>query len=211
MSSKSRQDLENWLKTIDVSGNVLDIGGSQYPIKGRTKSWNIKSYKILDLENPHECKQKSDYICDLNDIYADYNIDNRFTIEDKDKRKKFKNYNEFDIIFCIEVMEYIYRPFEFFEAIKNDFLKKDGILYISFHTLYGLHNPKGEDCLRYTKNAIYKLAENTGFKIEKIITKELTPYGKHLYLNFCKAEGMRLDYKDNQTYDEGYLVIMRKI
>jgi SAM-dependent methyltransferase len=67
MSSYTRQQLESWLKTIDVSDKVIDIGGSQNPIKGRTKSWNVEEYKILDLETPHECKQKPDIIYDLND------------------------------------------------------------------------------------------------------------------------------------------------
>ena len=41
------QQLEDWIKTLDVSGSVLDIGGSQNPIKGRTKSWDVNEYKIL--------------------------------------------------------------------------------------------------------------------------------------------------------------------
>jgi len=37
MSSYSRIKLEEYLKTIDVKGKVVDIGGSQNPIKGRVK------------------------------------------------------------------------------------------------------------------------------------------------------------------------------
>lgn len=46
-----RQSLENWLKTIDVSGSVLDVGGAQNPVKGRTKSWDVDDYLIIDKEN----------------------------------------------------------------------------------------------------------------------------------------------------------------
>ncbi len=53
MSSQSRMQLEKWLSEIEVKGKCLDCGGSQNPIKGRTKSWEAEEYKILDLETPH--------------------------------------------------------------------------------------------------------------------------------------------------------------
>jgi len=66
MSSYFRQRLEEWLKTKDVSSkNLLDIGGSQNPLKGRTKSWDVKLYHILDLADPHQ-GEKPDIECDLN-------------------------------------------------------------------------------------------------------------------------------------------------
>ena len=67
--SYSRQQLEEWLKTIEtVSGRVLDVGGSQNPITKRLRNTAIlfEDYKILDLEQPHECKQKPDIVMDLN-------------------------------------------------------------------------------------------------------------------------------------------------
>lgn len=51
MSSLWRQELESWLSTIEVSGSVLDIGGVQKPIKGRTKSWDVDKYEIADITN----------------------------------------------------------------------------------------------------------------------------------------------------------------
>ena len=48
MASEMRMGLEKWLKTIDVEGTVIDFGGSQKELKGRTKSWNPKEYKIAD-------------------------------------------------------------------------------------------------------------------------------------------------------------------
>lgn len=186
--------MENWLKTIDVSGSVLDVGGSQNEIKGRTKTWEAEEYKILDLKNPHQTKQKPDFEGDIQDIYA---------IE------KSGGNQYYDIIFFIEVLEYIVDPLSTFINI-NSLLKKGGILYLSTHALYGLHNPKGEDCLRYTKNAIIKLAKETGFEIEEMIPRELSPEGKNLYYRFCHTEGMRLDYQDEETYVEGYLCKMIK-
>lgn len=71
MSSFTRQQLEDYLKTIVLPprSNVLDIGGSQLPIINRIKQENILSadVSILDLEKPHECKQKPDIVCDLNE------------------------------------------------------------------------------------------------------------------------------------------------
>jgi SAM-dependent methyltransferase len=193
MASRSRIELENWLKTIDVNGRILDIGGSQNPIKGRTKSWNVEDYKILDIPNPHQIKHETDIAIDLQG-----NIE---VITERDN---------FDIAFCIEVTEYLYNPYFFF-LNANHFLKKNGILYVSFHALYGLHNPKGEDCLRYTKNAIIKLASETGFEIEEMIPRTVSEQGKKYLEMFYRTEGMRLDYSDPETYVEGYLVKMKKV
>lgn len=50
MSSNWRIDLESWLKTIDVEGSVLDIGGAEKPLQGRTKSWNVDRYETPDIK-----------------------------------------------------------------------------------------------------------------------------------------------------------------
>lgn len=50
MMSYYRHQLEDWLKTLDVKADtVLDIGGAQNPVKGRTRSWEVEDYHILDL------------------------------------------------------------------------------------------------------------------------------------------------------------------
>jgi len=64
--STVRIQLENWLKTIDVKADrVLDAGGSEKSIKGRTKSFDVKELLILDLKEPHQ-GVKPDIVCDLN-------------------------------------------------------------------------------------------------------------------------------------------------
>jgi SAM-dependent methyltransferase len=195
MSSYSRQQLEAWLKTIEVppQSKVLDIGGSQLSIKGRTKSWDVEEYRILDLENPHECKLKPQMFWDMN----------------KDLSIGSWPSGWIDVAFCLEVMEYIYNPFQ---ALKNIsyLLKNGGNLYISFHTLYGLHNPVGEDCLRYTKYGISKLLKESGFEIEEIIPREITPEGKIALTRFYHYEGMRI-LRNDETFDCGYLVKAKKI
>lgn len=174
MSSKTRQQLEAWLKTIDVKADrVLDIGGSQNPIKGRTRSWDVKDYKILDLEQPHECKQKPDFIADLNDKI--YSNGKRYSGE------------KFDILFCMEVFEYLYRPHY---AIRNmgTFLKQGGILYLSTHFIYPVHNPTWNDYMRYTPAGIEKLLEEAGFEIEENIARRAQ---SNKIMEFYAEEGMR--------------------
>ena len=153
MSSYTRQQLEEHLKTVDVKADrVLDVGGSQLTIKGRTKSWKVRDYKILDLEEPHECKEKPDIVLDIQerDLYG--SIDYR----------KWLKY--FDVIFCMEVSEYWYRPYNALRNISY-FMKPNGILYISFHFIYPAHNPVDQDYLRYTPRGVEKLLKETGFKI----------------------------------------------
>ena len=172
MSSKSRKQLESWLKTIDVNCNsVIDIGGSQNSIKGRIKSWNVNEYKILDLENPHEDSRKPDIINDLNE----------------DRYPSIQNANRFDIAFCMEVSEYWFNPLQ---ALRNiaQYIRRDGILYISFHFVYNQHPPDKLDYLRYTPNGVNKLLEEAGF----VITECKHRLAESDFLEmFYQSEGMR--------------------
>lgn len=153
MSSYTRQQLEAWLKKIDVKADsVLDIGGSQNPVVGRTKSWEVGDYKILDLAEPHEIKQKPDIEWDIqeSDFYGSI---------------RFRPYlQKFDIIFCLEVSEYWYRPYN---ALRNItyLIKPGGLLYISFHFIYPEHEPVKYDYLRYTPHGAVKLLQTAGFTI----------------------------------------------
>lgn len=153
MSSYSRQQMESWLKTIDVKADkVLDVGGSQLPIKGRTKSWEVNEYKILDLKEPHELKEEPDIAFDLNKNLSIYKGLNEF-------------WSHFNVAFCLEVSEYWYNPLQALENI-NRLLAVGGTLYISFHFIYPVHNPVLEDCLRYTEYGSVKLLEKAGFRIK---------------------------------------------
>ncbi len=189
MSSYTRNQLEEWVKNIDVKADrVLDIGGSQLPIKGRTKSWDVKDYKILDLEQPHECKVKPDIITDLNDIITD---------------KTFDNY--FDVAFCLEVMEYMWMPGIALNNIKH-LLKKGGILYISFHFIYPMHNPNGKDYLRYTRWGVEKLLKETGFEIDRDFSKSRLAIDFRGLMGWFRSEKMRPS-NDYYLHNEvGYLV-----
>lgn len=133
---------------------MLDIGGAQNPIKGRTKSWEVGEYKILDLEMPHECKQKPDYICDLN-----ISVASNLTIQELG----WKDIG-FNVAFCIEVTEYFWDPADAIQNIRFC-LRKGGILYITFPFVYMSHKPEGTDFLRYTPAGVEKLLKEVGFEI----------------------------------------------
>src|SRR3990167_9698898 len=158
MSSFSRQQLEAYLKPIDVDcESVIDIGGSQLPINKRVRSWNVKEYVILDLETPHEIKS-------LPDVTA--NIAWRMPTDIAQRL-----FTKFDVAFVIEVMEYVHNPVKAINNVAN-FLKKDGILYISTHEIYPVHKPTEHDCLRYTTNGIKKILSDR-FEIVECIEKKI--------------------------------------
>ena len=169
----------------------MDVGGSQNPVKKRLKIFEPDEYKILDLKEPHICKEKPDYTYDLNEcivngVKADSNrgVDKFIEFDNKTKIE----WEHFDIVFAIEIMEYIFDPIQALSNI-NSFLKKGGELFISFHTLYPIHQPTKDDVLRYTPNGAAKLLKKTGFEILEMKPRLF----KHneMWRDFYVSEGMR--------------------
>lgn len=131
-----RHQLEAWLAELDVkAGTVLDIGGKQGEVKKRTKSWDVKEYKVLDIPE--------------------------FDIE------KNRIFEEADIIFCLEVFEYLINPLEAMKNIKLT-LKKGGKAYITFAFAYPHHNELELDSLRYTETGIKRIVNKVGLKVTDI-------------------------------------------
>lgn len=140
MGSYTRKQLERWLKTIDVKADkVYDVGGDQQSIIKRVRSWDVKEYKVLDLPD-----------FDLNLEMTD---------------KLIENCIQADVVFCIEVSEYLWNPVQAMKNL-NTILKKGGILYMSFHFIYTIHAPRGTDYLRYTPDGVEKLLKETGFSLD---------------------------------------------
>jgi SAM-dependent methyltransferase len=157
MSSYYRQALEDYLMKLDVNVNsVLDIGGSANPVKGRTKSWDVKDYKILDNES------EENYI--VRGIWTKpdlrYDLNSPIYLNEK-----------FDLVFCLEVFDYIYDPIQ---ALKNlrELVKPEGKIIISFPFIYPVHEPREVDCLRYTEFGIKKLMKVSRLKIEKMLPRK---------------------------------------
>lgn len=159
MSSSYRIELDNWLKTLDVkSDRVLDIGGSQLSLRPRVKSWDVKELLIADLPEPHKDSPRPDIEMDLNLPFED-NVD---------FRKLY--WGKFDLVFCLEVFDYVYDPKQALETI-HDLLKDGGTAYVTFPSFYPLHQPIEDDALRYMPGGIAKLAEACGLTIEQMIKR----------------------------------------
>lgn len=184
-----RQQLEEWLKTIDVKADkVLDIGGSANPVIKRVNSWDVNTYHFLDNNNEigyHGKWKNPHFVCDIQ--------------EDECKNIRDKNNMSYDVIFCLEVFEYILNPIAAINNIKY-LLNKGGTLYITFPFVYPLHQPIESDYLRYTKSAVVKLLES--FR-EVSITPRIDQSGK--LISFYQADGMRCA-KGEQHNITGFLV-----
>lgn len=156
-----RQQLEAWLANIDVSAQkVLDAGGSAKPVNRRVRSWNVDEYIILDncLE-PHETRPS---------IVADLNL----PFSRQNGPSALDQVATFDLIFCLEVMEYIWNPVVALENL-NLLLQQRGRLYISFPFIYPIHDPVGHDFLRYTQEGVSKLLTETGFEVNDVFVRRI--------------------------------------
>lgn len=98
------------------------------------------------------------------------------------------NYMEaFDIIIAFNLWEYIYAPMT---ASSNlmDLLKPGGTLITNFPFIYPLHNPVGQDFLRYTPEGVEKLLKMAGFKIE---IHDYIYAESPLLISFYQADGLK--------------------
>lgn len=171
MSSSYRMELDKWLSQLDVKADrVLDVGGSQLPVRGRTRSWEVSEYKIADLPQPHADSPKPDFVLDLNQSSLDL-------------LPKVK----FDFIFCLEVFDYVYDPVGAMEKLSY-FLDYNGQAWVTFPAFYPHHQPIEDDALRYMQAGIVKLADAVGFTIEEIIKRRPET---DLLDQFFRAERMR--------------------
>lgn len=186
MSSSYRMELDRWLAELDVeAGIVLDIGGAQLPVKGRTKSWKVNEYKIADLPQPHADSPQPDIELDLNTAIID---------------EEFEGY---DLIFCLEVFDYVYDPLMAMRKIS--YLLK-GTAWVTFPAFYPHHQPIEDDALRYMEGGIKKLAEAAGLKIVQIIKRRPET---NLLEQFYRAERMRAAKHFDHAVT-GYIVEFQK-
>jgi len=192
--SKFREQLETWLHTIDVKAErVLDLGGASNPVRTRVKSWKVEECTFFDIGIE---KAVVEYIpFDIN-----LSLDSQFRgyrLEDIEKSLRF------DVIFCLELFEYIWNPVQ---AMKNiyDLLQHDGIAYVSFCSIYPVHNPVEIDYMRLTKRAIEKYCEIVGFEIKEIVSRKATR-GRLGLGGFYIEEGMHPVRKSELPFDLGYM------
>lgn len=177
MTSWYKQQLKDWVAELDVKAEkVLDIGGVQDKIKGRTKSWEVDEYLVSDLEVPH-VGTDPDIIFDINYSLSPPNpVGNRYN-------------HYFDLIFCLEVLDYVFDPVTAFRNISL-LLKDGGIAWISCGLIYPRHNPIEEDTLRLTDYGIRRLAAAADLELKEVVIRRPKPGNTHL-LEFYAEDGMR--------------------
>jgi SAM-dependent methyltransferase len=134
-----RDQLESYLKTINVNCNTV------FDIGGKQKpiKGRTASWNVKDYK-----------IFDI----PEYNLDT-----------KNKHDSKCDMLFCLEVFEYLLVPTVAMENI-NDMLKNGGLAIVSFAFIYPLHNEVEFDSLRYTSTSIKRLAKHA--KLEILNVKE---------------------------------------
>lgn len=188
-----RDQLENFLKTLDIKADrVLDVAGASNPVRDRVRSWDVKEYYILDNELEPR-KEWIHYRQDMNE-------------QIKRTPELIKSWNPYDLVFCLELMEYIYDPVQ---VIKNLRLlcADGGKLIITFPFIYPNHNPVGYDYLRYTKQGAIKLLYNGGFIIDDVIPRQMKdPMAWNI---FARGEGYKIKgaIEAGTMSDAGYIII----
>lgn len=169
-----REQLEAFLSSLDVRAErLLDIGGKQKPVRGRTRTWNVNNYEILDLPE--------------------------FDLE------KPIRHTPGDMIFCLEVFEYLINPLAAMQNIA-DLLRPGGTAYVSFAFVYPLHNEVELDSLRYTLSGIHRLAKAVNLKITNIHYRRTKTNSLYKYY---QEDGMKMA-KGHDHNVTGYIVEFRK-
>ena len=171
---------------MDIKADIVfDVGGLAKPVKDRVKSWDVKDYRILDLPEYDLMQTENDNGDELTE----------------------RNYfgERADIVFCLEVMEYILWP----NIAVNHLgwlIKQNGFLYISFPFVYCIHQPIESDFLRYTPNGAEKLLKNAGFEI----LEHNLRYGNSLLTSFYVQDRMRMAKSINHNVT-GSIIKARKL
>lgn len=188
MSSSYRNSLDQWLSQLDVKANdVLDVGGAQLPIKGRTKSWDVAGYyEIADLPQPHKDSPNPGIDLDINTAEPFVEI-------------------RYDLVFCLEVFDYVYDPMNAMRLIAST-LSNGGTAWVSFPSFYPLHQPVEDDALRYMPGGIQKLADSVGLTIKQMIPRRPET---DLLDQFYRAERMRAAKHEDHDFT-GWICEMKK-
>ncbi len=175
-----KQQLEDWLRKQDVKADVVfDIGGKQGPVRERVRSWDVGEYKILDLPE-FDLNKYSQHVYDMKE--------------------------RADIVFCLEVFEYLYNPLAALDLIQWA-MKKGGKAYVTFAFVYPHHNELELEGLRYTEPAIRRLAEHVGLNVTWIGYRTDK---SRLLQSFYQADGMHPSKQYDHHDVTGFIVEFTK-
>ena len=177
--SKPREQINDWLKNIDVTGKtVLDMGA------GRPRAWLFPpedegsqkvsgkplAYHTADIDEQWGC----DAVVDLN-VKLSEQIGDLSTLG-------FSH----DYVFCLETLEHIYDPIQ---TIKNLAEITEEKLFITVPFINPVHDVY--DFLRYTSQWFEKVLPQFGFTQVHIKQRPATN-GKEELHEFYRKEGMRM-------------------
>ena len=171
--SKSREQVQGFLKKIDISGKtVLDVGAGRK--KHHAINWLRGDPLIYNTCDVVKYKDV-DFKCDLDDFGA----------------RQFQRQNEkyqckWDYVFCIEVLEHVLNPILAIHNLSN-FTKEK--LFITAPFINPYHDT--HDYLRYTSQWFDSVLPKYGFKDVKITQREAT-VGRELLDMFYQIEGLRM-------------------
>lgn len=198
MSSSHRNSLNEFLSGLKLDCDTLiDCGGSQEKLPARVKKFNVKNYIILDLTEPHANSPKPDIAWDMNDL-IDFNYANARGVYGRVKGAA-------DIVTAFELTDYIYLPGNMMRNIAF-MLKPGGISYVSYPSVYPLHQPIEDDALRYMPGGIKKLANYAGLEIVEVVKRRPET---DLFEQFYRAERMRAAKHEDHRFT-GLIVKFRK-
>jgi hypothetical protein len=161
MSSYYRQQLEEFLRGLSIKA------GTVLDIGGAQKPVNHRTatWEVLQYE-----------VLDL----PEYDLNTEWSETPKG-----------DIIFCLEVFEYLINPLQAMKNIANCLGER---AYITFPLIYPVHNEIEFDSLRYTETGIKRLAGAAGLKVDKVHyrrTKKTRPEWQSNLLQYYMIDGMK--------------------
>lgn len=184
--SKSREQLNEYLKQINIWGKtVLDVGVQDKPASKYARG-TAKKYATLDVDD----QWKPDIVADLNNLYS---------------AEQYALWGSYDVVFCIEVLEHVWNPLNAVQFLSN--VTKE-VCYISTPFVNPIHDYW--DYLRYTFQWYEDVLPKYGFK--RIEVQRRTATAKSLLMSFFKQEGMRMSkvtmekYSSDRYFDVGYFV-----
>lgn len=178
-----KDQLNEFVSSLDLKGKVLiDWGGSQNPIKGRTNTWEIEDYKIVDLEVPHSSSPEPDLVQDANEPL---------------KGDILKYVNKTDILIAFGIYDYVINPNIATNSISK-LLSSTGYAWIEWPLFYGHHEPLWDEGCRYSEGCIMRLLGQSKLKLDEMIRK---PAGNPLLVQFMRMDGQRLskNYEHHDT------------
>lgn len=196
--SKSREQLNTFLKEVDIQDDiVLDVGVQDKPTRLLTKG-KAKEYWTLDIDE----QWKPDIVTDLNKSWAGFVVDLPNGIIEKETM--------FDRVFCIEVLEHCWNPIQALQNMRG-LMKEGAMIHISTPFINPHHDVV--DYARYTNQWYEEVLPRCGFEDIKIKERVATT-GRDLLEEFFKVEYMKIskirpEY-GRYTYPVGYYVTARR-